>query len=52
MSLLQNITDGKYKNFEEFKADAQLIVHNTAILFGGEERQFMSKCSLCLLGCT
>uniref|UniRef100_A0A8C5I2H1 Zinc finger, MYND-type containing 11 n=1 Tax=Gouania willdenowi TaxID=441366 RepID=A0A8C5I2H1_GOUWI len=26
--------DGKYKNFEEFKADAQLIVHNTAILYG------------------
>uniref|UniRef100_A0A6Q2Z9A1 Zinc finger, MYND-type containing 11 n=1 Tax=Esox lucius TaxID=8010 RepID=A0A6Q2Z9A1_ESOLU len=25
---------GKYKSFDEFKADAQLIVHNTAILFG------------------
>uniref|UniRef100_A0A672S384 Zinc finger MYND domain-containing protein 11-like n=1 Tax=Sinocyclocheilus grahami TaxID=75366 RepID=A0A672S384_SINGR len=25
---------GKYKSFEEFRADAQLIVHNTAILHG------------------
>lgn len=33
---LQNISDGKYKSFEEFRADAQLIVHNTAILHGGE----------------
>lgn len=33
---LQNISEGKYKNFEEFKADAQLIVHNTAILHGGQ----------------
>uniref|UniRef100_A0AAY4A3V0 Zinc finger, MYND-type containing 11 n=1 Tax=Denticeps clupeoides TaxID=299321 RepID=A0AAY4A3V0_9TELE len=29
---------GKYKNFEEFKADVQLIVHNTAILHGGDNR--------------
>ncbi|KAJ8336601.1 hypothetical protein SKAU_G00378210 [Synaphobranchus kaupii] len=30
----ENLTEGKYKSFDEFKADAQLIVHNTAILFG------------------
>uniref|UniRef100_A0A8C7N5D8 Zinc finger MYND-type containing 11 n=2 Tax=Oncorhynchus TaxID=8016 RepID=A0A8C7N5D8_ONCKI len=30
----RNLTEGKYKSFDEFKADAQLIVHNTAILFG------------------
>uniref|UniRef100_A0A3B4TU40 Zinc finger, MYND-type containing 11 n=1 Tax=Seriola dumerili TaxID=41447 RepID=A0A3B4TU40_SERDU len=29
-----NLSEGKYKTFEEFKADAQLIVHNTAILYG------------------
>uniref|UniRef100_A0A3Q2R2S9 Zinc finger, MYND-type containing 11 n=1 Tax=Fundulus heteroclitus TaxID=8078 RepID=A0A3Q2R2S9_FUNHE len=29
-----NLTEGKYKTFEEFKADAQMIVHNTAILYG------------------
>ncbi|KAM9789652.1 zinc finger MYND domain-containing protein 11 [Neosynchiropus ocellatus] len=30
----ESLSEGKYKNFEEFKADAQLIVHNTAILYG------------------
>ncbi|MEQ2281866.1 Zinc finger MYND domain-containing protein 11 [Ameca splendens] len=30
----ENLTEGKYKSFEEFKADAQMIVHNTAILYG------------------
>ncbi|XP_063062681.1 zinc finger MYND domain-containing protein 11 isoform X3 [Engraulis encrasicolus] len=35
----ENINEGKYKNFEEFKADAQLIVHNTAIVFGGHSDQ-------------
>uniref|UniRef100_A0A665XEJ3 Zinc finger, MYND-type containing 11 n=1 Tax=Echeneis naucrates TaxID=173247 RepID=A0A665XEJ3_ECHNA len=30
----RNLSEGKYKSFEEFKADAQLIVHNTAILYG------------------
>uniref|UniRef100_A0AAY4EAR5 Uncharacterized protein n=1 Tax=Denticeps clupeoides TaxID=299321 RepID=A0AAY4EAR5_9TELE len=35
----RNITQGNYKNFEEFKADAQLIVHNTAILYGGHSDQ-------------
>uniref|UniRef100_A0AAQ6AF69 Zinc finger, MYND-type containing 11 n=1 Tax=Amphiprion ocellaris TaxID=80972 RepID=A0AAQ6AF69_AMPOC len=30
----RNLSEGKYKSFEEFKADTQLIVHNTAILYG------------------
>uniref|UniRef100_A0A3P9Q538 Zinc finger, MYND-type containing 11 n=1 Tax=Poecilia reticulata TaxID=8081 RepID=A0A3P9Q538_POERE len=30
----ENLTEGKYKTFDEFKADAQMIVHNTAILYG------------------
>ncbi|XP_028826114.1 zinc finger MYND domain-containing protein 11 isoform X1 [Denticeps clupeoides] len=38
-SIQENITQGNYKNFEEFKADAQLIVHNTAILYGGHSDQ-------------
>nr|XP_061795140.1 zinc finger MYND domain-containing protein 11-like isoform X6 [Nerophis lumbriciformis] len=33
-NIQENLKEGKYKNFEEFKADAQLIVHNTAILYG------------------
>uniref|UniRef100_A0A8C1IKZ6 Zinc finger MYND domain-containing protein 11-like n=1 Tax=Cyprinus carpio TaxID=7962 RepID=A0A8C1IKZ6_CYPCA len=32
-NIQENISEGKYKSFEEFRADAQLIVHNTAILF-------------------
>nr|XP_006634495.1 PREDICTED: zinc finger MYND domain-containing protein 11 isoform X5 [Lepisosteus oculatus] len=38
-NIQENVTDGKYKSFEEFKADAQLIVHNTAILFGVQSDQ-------------
>uniref|UniRef100_A0A8C6SIG9 Zinc finger, MYND-type containing 11 n=1 Tax=Neogobius melanostomus TaxID=47308 RepID=A0A8C6SIG9_9GOBI len=33
-NIQENLSEGKYKNFEEFKADAQHIVHNTAILYG------------------
>lgn len=35
----ENLNEGKYKSFDEFKADAQLIVHNTAILFGAHSDQ-------------
>uniref|UniRef100_A0A4W4GDZ7 Zinc finger, MYND-type containing 11 n=1 Tax=Electrophorus electricus TaxID=8005 RepID=A0A4W4GDZ7_ELEEL len=38
-NIQENISDGKYKSFEEFKADAQLIVHNTAILHGAHSDQ-------------
>lgn len=41
LSLSQNLSEGKYKTFEEFKADAQLIVHNTAILYGGPTGFFL-----------
>ncbi|KAK7945375.1 hypothetical protein WMY93_001103 [Mugilogobius chulae] len=34
VNIQENLSEGKYKNFEEFKADAQHIVHNTAILYG------------------
>ena len=45
-SLSQNLSEGKYKTFEEFKADAQLIVHNTAILYGGKlyTREYVDLC--------
>ncbi|XP_053294256.1 zinc finger MYND domain-containing protein 11 isoform X5 [Pleuronectes platessa] len=33
-NIQENLSEGKYKNFDEFKADAQLIVHNTSILYG------------------
>uniref|UniRef100_A0A3B3CGP4 Zinc finger, MYND-type containing 11 n=1 Tax=Oryzias melastigma TaxID=30732 RepID=A0A3B3CGP4_ORYME len=33
-NIQENLSEGKYKSFDEFKADAQQIVHNTAILYG------------------
>nr|XP_055037485.1 zinc finger MYND domain-containing protein 11 isoform X2 [Misgurnus anguillicaudatus] len=33
-NIQENISEGKYKTFEEFRADAQLIVHNICILHG------------------
>uniref|UniRef100_A0A8C9TG95 Zinc finger, MYND-type containing 11 n=1 Tax=Scleropages formosus TaxID=113540 RepID=A0A8C9TG95_SCLFO len=38
-NIQENVAEGKYKSFEEFKADVQLIVHNTAILFGANSDQ-------------
>ncbi|KAM6989425.1 zinc finger MYND domain-containing protein 11 isoform 2-T2 [Tautogolabrus adspersus] len=38
-NIQENLSEGKYKSFEEFKADAQLIVHNTAILYGVQSDQ-------------
>uniref|UniRef100_A0A672S2B0 Zinc finger MYND domain-containing protein 11-like n=1 Tax=Sinocyclocheilus grahami TaxID=75366 RepID=A0A672S2B0_SINGR len=39
----ENISEGKYKSFEEFRADAQLIVHNTAILHGGDDQTEIAR---------
>ncbi|XP_078790512.1 zinc finger MYND domain-containing protein 11 isoform X5 [Oryzias latipes] len=33
-NIQESLSEGKYKSFDEFKADAQQIVHNTAILYG------------------
>uniref|UniRef100_A0A3Q3FAU2 Zinc finger, MYND-type containing 11 n=1 Tax=Labrus bergylta TaxID=56723 RepID=A0A3Q3FAU2_9LABR len=38
MDLNKKGKDTKHPIFEEFKADAQLIVHNTAILYGGRSK--------------
>ncbi|XP_030629429.1 zinc finger MYND domain-containing protein 11 isoform X8 [Chanos chanos] len=35
----RNLSVGRYKTFDEFKADAQLIVHNTSILYGVHSEQ-------------
>ncbi|CAL9688534.1 unnamed protein product [Knipowitschia caucasica] len=34
VNIQESLSEGNYKNFDEFKADARLIVHNTAILYG------------------
>lgn len=31
----QKVNEGKYRSYEEFKADAQLLLHNTVIFYGG-----------------
>lgn len=30
------MNEGKYRSYEEFKADAQLLLHNTVIFYGGK----------------
>lgn len=44
MCLHQNLSEGNYKSFDEFKADAQLILHNTAILYGGGSQLSTARC--------
>ncbi|XP_030054650.1 zinc finger MYND domain-containing protein 11 [Microcaecilia unicolor] len=40
ISIIQEkVNDGKYKSYEEFKADAQLLVHNTIIFYGVDSEQ-------------
>uniref|UniRef100_A0A8C7Z448 Zinc finger, MYND-type containing 11 n=1 Tax=Oryzias sinensis TaxID=183150 RepID=A0A8C7Z448_9TELE len=39
-NIQESLSEGKYKSFDEFKADAQQIVHNTAILYGGGSTLF------------
>ncbi|MGH0136686.1 UNVERIFIED_CONTAM: hypothetical protein FKN15_066559 [Acipenser sinensis] len=43
-NIQENVNEGKYKSFEEFKADAKLIVHNTAILYGEQRLPLSSTC--------
>ncbi|KAM4027701.1 zinc finger MYND domain-containing protein 11 isoform 1-T2 [Anomaloglossus baeobatrachus] len=35
----EKVTEGKYKSYEEFKADAQLLLHNTIIFYGDDSEQ-------------
>ncbi|XP_068094708.1 zinc finger MYND domain-containing protein 11 [Hyperolius riggenbachi] len=32
----EKVSEGKYKSYEEFKADAQLLLHNTIIFYGDD----------------
>lgn len=36
---LQKVNEGKYRSYEEFKADAQLLLHNTVIFYGADSEQ-------------
>lgn len=35
----EKVNEGKYKSYEEFKADAQLLLHNTIIFYGVDSEQ-------------
>ncbi|KAF4797043.1 Zinc finger MYND domain-containing protein 11 [Turdus rufiventris] len=34
-TIQEKVNEGKYRSYEEFKADAQLLLHNTVIFYGG-----------------
>nr|XP_031526764.1 zinc finger MYND domain-containing protein 11 isoform X4 [Vicugna pacos] len=34
-AIQEKVNEGKYRSYEEFKADAQLLLHNTVIFYGG-----------------
>uniref|UniRef100_A0A8P0T9U3 Zinc finger MYND-type containing 11 n=2 Tax=Canis lupus familiaris TaxID=9615 RepID=A0A8P0T9U3_CANLF len=36
---IQEVNEGKYRSYEEFKADAQLLLHNTVIFYGADSEQ-------------
>ncbi|XP_041423296.1 zinc finger MYND domain-containing protein 11 isoform X4 [Xenopus laevis] len=35
----EKVTEGKYKSYDEFKADAQLLLHNTILFYGDDSEQ-------------
>ncbi|XP_021798682.1 zinc finger MYND domain-containing protein 11 isoform X4 [Papio anubis] len=35
----RKVNEGKYRSYEEFKADAQLLLHNTVIFYGADSEQ-------------
>ncbi|XP_077347259.1 zinc finger MYND domain-containing protein 11 isoform X3 [Lithobates pipiens] len=35
----EKVNEGKYRSYEEFKADAQLLLHNTIIFYGDDSEQ-------------
>uniref|UniRef100_H2ZXD2 Zinc finger MYND-type containing 11 n=1 Tax=Latimeria chalumnae TaxID=7897 RepID=H2ZXD2_LATCH len=38
-SVQERVNEGKYRSYEEFKADAQLFLHNTVIFYGADSDQ-------------
>uniref|UniRef100_A0A2K5L0D9 Zinc finger MYND-type containing 11 n=1 Tax=Cercocebus atys TaxID=9531 RepID=A0A2K5L0D9_CERAT len=39
-TIQEKVNEGKYRSYEEFKADAQLLLHNTVIFYGGKTFHF------------
>ncbi|XP_026507800.1 zinc finger MYND domain-containing protein 11 isoform X7 [Trachemys scripta elegans] len=38
-TIQEKVNEGKYRSYEEFKADAQLLLHNTVIFYGADSEQ-------------
>ncbi|XP_070585563.1 zinc finger MYND domain-containing protein 11 isoform X30 [Erythrolamprus reginae] len=38
-TIQEKVNEGKYRSYEEFKADAQLLLHNTVIFYGVDSEQ-------------
>ncbi|KAM4705296.1 zinc finger MYND domain-containing protein 11 isoform 4-T4 [Rhinophrynus dorsalis] len=38
-NITEKVTEGKYKSYDEFKADAQLLLHNTIIFYGDDSEE-------------
>ncbi|KAM4814389.1 zinc finger MYND domain-containing protein 11 isoform X6 [Ictidomys tridecemlineatus] len=38
-TIQEKVNEGKYRSYEEFKADAQLLLHNTVIFYGDDDRR-------------
>nr|XP_056713262.1 zinc finger MYND domain-containing protein 11 isoform X7 [Euleptes europaea] len=38
-TIQEKVNEGKYRSYEEFKADAQLLLHNTIIFYGADSEQ-------------
>lgn len=38
-TIQEKVNEGKYRSYEEFKADAQMLLHNTVIFYGADSEQ-------------
>ncbi|KAM5286169.1 zinc finger MYND domain-containing protein 11 isoform 14-T30 [Hipposideros larvatus] len=42
-TIQEKVNEGKYRSYEEFKADAQLLLHNTVIFYGESEQADIAR---------
>ncbi|XP_032281891.1 zinc finger MYND domain-containing protein 11 isoform X7 [Mirounga angustirostris] len=42
-TIQEKVNEGKYRSYEEFKADAQLLLHNTVIFYGDSEQADIAR---------
>ncbi|XP_032737590.1 zinc finger MYND domain-containing protein 11 isoform X4 [Lontra canadensis] len=42
-TIQEKVNEGRYRSYEEFKADAQLLLHNTVIFYGDSEQADIAR---------